>query len=76
MTIYVLDACALVALLKGEDGAEKVDRLFHQAARGEIELHMSIINLLEVYYGFAKDIGLAKTATMLNGMLLLILLSW
>jgi len=28
MTHYVLDACALVAVLKGENGAEAVDDLF------------------------------------------------
>jgi PIN domain nuclease of toxin-antitoxin system len=28
MTHYVLDACALVAVLKGENGAEAVDNFF------------------------------------------------
>ena len=66
MTSYVLDACALVALLKGENGAEKIDRLFQQATVGEVTLCMSIVNLLEVYYGFVADIGLDKTVDMLN----------
>jgi PIN domain nuclease of toxin-antitoxin system len=62
MTNYVLDACALlVAVLKGENGAEDVDSLFQQAAQGEAALCMSIINLLEVYYGFIGDIGLTET---------------
>ena len=66
MTTYILDACALVAVLKGENGAEDVDNLFQQAARGEAALCMSIINLLEVYYGFISDIGIVETIDMMN----------
>ena len=66
MTSYVLDACALVALLKGEDGAEKIDLLFQQATLGEAMLYISIINLLEAHYGFVADIGLTETVDMLN----------
>jgi len=66
MTHYVLDACAMVAILKGENGADSVDELFQQAVRGEVLLSMSIINLLEVCYGFIKDIGLTKTREMMS----------
>jgi len=66
MTRYVLDACALVALLKRESGAEAVDGLFHQAMRGDAALSMSVVNLLEVYYGFVPDIGLTEARDMLN----------
>jgi PIN domain nuclease of toxin-antitoxin system len=66
MTVYVLDACAMVALLNGEKGAENVNSLFQQAVKGEIKLYMSIINLLEVYYGFIDDIGIAKTQEIMN----------
>jgi len=51
----------MVALVNGEEGAEAVDNLFQQAVKGEVKLYMSIINLLEVYYGFIGDIGIAKT---------------
>ena len=61
MTSYVLDACAMVALINGEEGAEIINGLFKQAVKGEIKLCCSIINLLEVYYGFIGDIGIAKT---------------
>ena len=61
MTSYVLDACAMVALINKEEGAEIVDNFFQQAAKGEIKLYISIINLLEVYYGFIGDIGVIKT---------------
>ncbi|GMO66374.1 MAG: hypothetical protein Ta2A_14560 [Treponemataceae bacterium] len=53
--IYVLDACALIALLNGEAGNEKIDELFVKAQAGKITLVMSIINLLEVYYGYVRD---------------------
>jgi PIN domain nuclease of toxin-antitoxin system len=66
MTHYVLDACALVALLKGENGAEAVDHLFQQAVQSNAALFMSIVNLLEVYYGFVSDIGLTETRNMMN----------
>jgi predicted nucleic acid-binding protein len=50
----------MVALINKEDGAETVDGLFQQAFKGEIKLYMSIINLLEVYYGLVGVIGVAK----------------
>ena len=49
------------SLLKGESGSEVIDDLFQQAMRGKIALYMSIVNLLEVYYGFISDIGLKET---------------
>ncbi|GHV30922.1 hypothetical protein AGMMS4952_18660 [Spirochaetia bacterium] len=49
---YVLDACALIALLNEEEGKDEIDDLFNQAKAGKITLCISIINLLEVYYGF------------------------
>ncbi|GHV95794.1 hypothetical protein AGMMS50293_21140 [Spirochaetia bacterium] len=55
---YVLDACALIALLDDEEGKDKVDELFTRAKTGEIVLCISIINMLEVYYGFIRDDGL------------------
>ena len=66
MTAYVLDACAMVALLNGEEGSDAVNNLFQQAVKGEIELYMSVINLLEVYYGLISDIGIVKTQEILK----------
>ena len=61
MTGYVLDACAMIAVINREEGAEVVNNLFQQAFNGEVKLYMSIINLLEVNYGFIGDIGITKT---------------
>jgi predicted nucleic acid-binding protein len=48
--IYVLDACALLALIKKEDGYQTVDQLLQECAKGEIVLYLNSVNFLEVYY--------------------------
>ena len=58
--IYVLDACAIIALLKMEAGFEIVRDLIKAADAGKIEISMNIVNLLEVYYGFAGVEGLSR----------------
>lgn len=63
---YVLDACALIAVLKDEEGSGTVNTLFQQAYRGNITLAMSIVNLLEVYYGFIRDEGLDEATRLLT----------
>jgi predicted nucleic acid-binding protein len=59
---YVLDACALLAYLKQEPEAVKVKELFDQADTepGETVIHISIINLVEVYYGFIQEKGIEE----------------
>ena len=47
---YVLDACAMIAFLNGEPGAETVTELLFQAGAGTNRLFMSSIQALEVYY--------------------------
>ena len=49
--VYVLDACALIAVLSGEKGAEIVMDIYNKALSGEASLIMNKIKLLEVYYG-------------------------
>jgi PIN domain nuclease of toxin-antitoxin system len=62
--MYILDACALLALLNQESGKgyEKVKELFDSAVIGETVLCMSIVNLVEVYYRLIqlKDIQTAN----------------
>ncbi|GHV72568.1 hypothetical protein AGMMS49928_29700 [Spirochaetia bacterium] len=53
----ILDACAVIAWLKEEPGADVVDDLLDQAEEGKTDLFISIINLVEIYYGFMKDLG-------------------
>ena len=50
MPDYLLDACAMLAFLSDEEGADIVSGLLEQAERGEITLGMNAVNLIEVYY--------------------------
>jgi predicted nucleic acid-binding protein len=64
---YVLDACALIALLNEEEGQDIVDDLFFKAAVvNNITLTMNIINLIEVIYNYYRDDG-ADTASKILG---------
>jgi PIN domain nuclease of toxin-antitoxin system len=66
MVKYVLDACALIALFKKESGFEEVRDLVKAADAGEIAVYMSIVNLLEVYYGFIGSDGMVYATTLMN----------
>jgi PIN domain nuclease of toxin-antitoxin system len=55
--IFVLDACALIALVKNEEGASIVADAYKNANNGSVGLYMNRINLFEVYYGFYRDKG-------------------
>jgi PIN domain nuclease of toxin-antitoxin system len=54
---YIIDACALLAFLNDEEGADKIETLLNQSVASDISVSMSIINLLEVYYGELRDKG-------------------
>jgi PIN domain nuclease of toxin-antitoxin system len=53
----LLDACAMIAYLNDEEGAEKVEELLWQSNQGSGNLFMHEVNLLEVYYGVYRDEG-------------------
>jgi uncharacterized protein len=57
---YIFDACALLALMNDEDGADMVEYKLEEAMRGESEIFMSKINLLEIYYGLYREEGVEK----------------
>ena len=50
MNRYVLDTCAMIALLQEEQGADKVAAALNAANNGEASIVMHKLNLLEVYY--------------------------
>lgn len=54
MTIYVVDACALIAYLFDEEGSDLFESLLVQARNNEIEMVIHLINLGEVYYDVVK----------------------
>jgi predicted nucleic acid-binding protein len=64
--ICVLDACALIAWLKNEPGEDTICALLDRAQDGEDSLYMGIVNLLEVCYGFYRELGVEKTALELS----------
>jgi predicted nucleic acid-binding protein len=57
MPNYLLDACALIAFLNGEEGAHTVKELLLQARRGEITVSVHAANLMEVYYDRIRAVG-------------------
>ena len=65
--VYILDACALIALLKDEKGADIVSDIYEKADRGEVILYMNRVNLFEVYYGFYKEKGKDYAEKIMNG---------
>jgi predicted nucleic acid-binding protein len=67
--IYVLDACALIATMKQEDGALVIAELYEEAAEGNANLVVNKINLLEVYYFFRREHGKEYADTVLNSVL-------
>ena len=56
--IFILDACALIALVKNEKGADVVADVYKNANNGSVQLYMNRLNLFEVYYGFYRDKGM------------------
>jgi uncharacterized protein len=54
---YVLDACALIAFLNDEEGADKVEALLAEGMDGSSGIFLHEINLLEIYYGVFRHGG-------------------
>jgi len=63
---YVLDACALIAFLRHEDGADVVENTLFEAANGTADIRMNKLNLLEVYYGDYRAHGKEAANSMLD----------
>ena len=63
---YVFDACALIAFLNDEEGANKVEALFEQAGIGEVELYAMSVNLYEVYYDALRHTSAEKAEELLT----------
>ena len=57
MSNYVLDACALLALLRNEPGADIVAAAFNATNHSDSEIIINKVNLLEVYYDLYRTVG-------------------
>jgi predicted nucleic acid-binding protein len=55
--IYVIDACALIALLNRETGYEVVLSILKDAENGKATVFMHTVNLCEVYYDCLRQSG-------------------
>ena len=55
MKSYVLDACAVIAFILDEEGADKVENLLSLSSSGKCALYLNKINLLEIYYNFKRE---------------------
>ena len=55
MKNYVLDACAVIAFIIDEEGAEKVEKILARSSEKKCAVYINKINLLEIYYNFRKE---------------------
>ncbi|OIP37792.1 VapC toxin family PIN domain ribonuclease [Candidatus Desantisbacteria bacterium CG2_30_40_21] len=68
---FVLDACALIAFLDDEDGADKVENILRRARRGDCVIYMNKVNVLEIYYGVFREYSKEKAEEILAKILAL-----
>ena len=69
---FILDAWAILALIQGEEpAAKKVFQATRRSERQEIALHMSWINLGEVFYIVGRQKGEKEAGNTLEEVLLL-----
>lgn len=54
---YVLDTWAVIAYLEDEPSGEQVEDLIATAHEEQIPIYMSVINVGEVWYTFAREIS-------------------
>jgi PIN domain nuclease of toxin-antitoxin system len=55
--VYILDACAVLAVLSKERGADKVVEVYKKAVFSDVSLIINKVNLLEVYYDLYRAYG-------------------
>jgi predicted nucleic acid-binding protein len=66
MDAYILEACALIALIMDEAGSDTVSNVINSAYKGETDVFLNKLNLLEVYYGDYRAHGKTAADTMLG----------
>jgi predicted nucleic acid-binding protein len=60
VTDCLIDACALLAYFRREEGRDVVKDLLDRTERGEIRLFMNVINQVEVFYDCIRKVGLDR----------------
>jgi len=66
MSNNILDACALLALLRNEQGADIVAAAINSTNNGETVIIMHKVNLLEVYYDLYRTLGKEKAVEIMS----------
>ena len=56
-SVFILDACALLAVARNEEGASVVVEAYRNASSGKARILMNRVNILEVYYDFYRYKG-------------------
>jgi len=64
--LFVLDSFALLAFFQAEPGGLRVRELLDQAARGEVSLAITTVNLGEVAYRTERRYGLKRAQEVLG----------
>jgi len=68
LNLFILDACALLAVLAMEKGADNIRDLFQKAVDHKAILMMSKFNFLEVYYKIYRAYGKNEADNLFNTM--------
>jgi len=68
LNLFILDACALLAVLAMEKGAENIRDLFQKTVDRQAYLMMNKINFLEVYYKIYRAYGKTEADDLLKTM--------
>jgi len=68
LNLFILDACALLAVLAMEKGAENIRDLFQKTVDHQALLIMNKYNLLEVYYKIFRIYGRTEADNLLKTM--------
>ncbi len=69
MKKFVFDACALIALLADEEGADKVEYILRKAETDDCLIYMNKINILEIYYWVYREESKEKAEKVLEKIL-------
>ncbi len=56
-TVYIFDACALIAFMNDEEGSNEAERILGEALESNTEIYMNKINIFEIYYGVYREEG-------------------
>ena len=66
---FIFDASALIAYLNKESGSNVINDLLKKAVDGDVQIHMNIINLIEVHYANIRNLGKEQASVILEKIL-------